>query len=193
MPHPQPVQTSPLATPAGLRERLRDATAESHGRLDARLAALDLTTLPGYRRFLEINAAALLPLESALGEAGVAEAFPDWPDRTRSRAILEDLAIVGGDLLPLRPPGPLDFGAMLGTIYVLEGSRLGAQHLVRIAERSPEPRVTEATTYLRHGAGHRLWRSFLATLGHHAAALRDDTAAIAGARRAFALFERAAA
>ena len=44
-----------------LRSLMRDATAEAHARLDAKLGALNLCTVTGYRRFLEINAAALLP------------------------------------------------------------------------------------------------------------------------------------
>ena len=44
-----------------LRTMLRDATAADHARLDATLGALNLCKASGYRRFLEINAAALLP------------------------------------------------------------------------------------------------------------------------------------
>ncbi|MBF2976364.1 hypothetical protein HKT52_43100, partial [Pseudomonas aeruginosa] len=49
-----------------LRSVLKAATAADHADLDATLGTIDLSTLAGYRRFLEINAAALLPLERAL-------------------------------------------------------------------------------------------------------------------------------
>ena len=79
-----------------LRSILRDATAAEHARLDARLGAFDLRTVGGYRKFLEINAAALLPLERALVRAGVRDVLPDWDHRARSKSILCDLARLGG-------------------------------------------------------------------------------------------------
>ncbi|MFK4538625.1 heme oxygenase [Bradyrhizobium ottawaense] len=66
----------------GLRERLRDATADAHREVDAQLSSFDLTVLAGYRRFLQASAGALLPLEAALVAAGVARIFPDWPERS---------------------------------------------------------------------------------------------------------------
>ena len=80
----------------GLRERLRDATAAAHRELDAQLSSFDLTDFSGYRRFLQASAGALLPLEAALIDAGVAEMFPDWPERARSAAIADDLGRLGG-------------------------------------------------------------------------------------------------
>jgi heme oxygenase len=172
-----------------LRHRLRSATADAHARLDAALGAFDLHSRAGYRAFLEANAAALLPLESALGVAGVQRMFPDWEQRMRSGAILADLAGVGGVARPLMAPR-LDFAGVLGTMYVLEGSRLGAKLLVKIVGQSRDPGVSNATAYLRHGTG-QLWPSFLVMLERHAAALPDDAGAVAAALRAFALFAAA--
>ena len=81
-----PAHQAPPAAIPGIRDELRRATAEAHGALDARLGAFDLARLDGYRRFLEINAAALLPLEASLEAAGVAAIFPDWPWRSRRAA-----------------------------------------------------------------------------------------------------------
>ncbi len=177
---------------SGLRLCLRSVTAEAHARLDARLGSLDLTGLSGYRRFLEINAAGLIPLEAALTAAGVARLFPDWPMRSREAAILDDLARIGGRADPLPVPGPLDFGGMLGTMYVLEGSRLGARVLLNTVKHSHDTNVLHATAFLRHGAGQHFWPSFLAILDGHPAA-DHAAAAVDGALRAFGLFERAAA
>lgn len=177
----------------GLRHRLRSATAEAHARIDARFGGLDLTSLSDYRCFLEANADALLPLENALIEAGVVRIFPDWEMRSRRRAILNDLAAIHGTFRPFPPLASLDFGGVLGTMYVLEGSRLGARMLLRTIERTRDPRVTAATAYLRHGEGHQLWPSFLAMLEQHATALDSEDGAIEGALRAFDLFDRAAA
>lgn len=190
-----PSKSSEVSTPApgsGLRLCLRSVTAEAHERLDRRLGSLELTQLPGYRQFLEINAAALLPLEAALAAADVAALLPDWDLRSRTAAILDDLARVDGRADPLPAPAPLDAGAVLGTLYVLEGSRLGARVLLNAIRHSPDARVLHATTFLRHGAGQHFWPSFLAVLdGDHAA--HHESGAIDGALQAFAMFERAAA
>lgn len=176
-----------------LRDRLRAATAKAHERLDAQLGALDLQSRAGYRQFLEANAEALLPLEQALVAAGVATIFPDWPQRARRSAILGDLARVGGTVRPLAQQARLDFGAMLGTLYVLEGSRLGAAVLVKIVAQSSDTIVATATAYLRHGAGERLWPRFLARLDELTITPHDEARAIDGARAAFDLFAQATA
>lgn len=176
---------------AGLRLCLRSVTANAHNRLNARFAALDLASLAGYRPFLEASAAALLPLEMALSQARVARIFPDWEERSRQMAILDDLARTGGKFSPLPLPGALDFGGVLGTMYVLETTRLESRVLLGKVQRSTDPAVLGATAYLRHGTGHQFWQSFLAVLESHPATLHERSA-IDGAVRAYEMFERAA-
>jgi heme oxygenase len=171
------------------RERLRDATAAAHRDLDAQFTSFDLTDVSGYRRFLQASAAALLPLEAALEQAGVVEAFPDWSERSRRTAIITDLASLGSSVPPLVSVAPLTPGGVFGTMYVLEGSRLGAKFLLKTVADAADPRIGEATAYLSHGAGKRLWQSFLAKLSEQAC---DEDEAIAAACDAFAAFERAA-
>ena len=187
-----PTEASHRRTRPGLRDRLCAATAEAHQRLDTQLGALDLQSRDGYRQFLAANAAALLPLERALEEAGVHDILPDWDQRARTRAILADLARLGGAATPLPTPATLDFGATLGTLYVLEGSRLGAAVLTRIVAQSSDTIVATATAYLRHGAGERLWPSFLARLDALTITPHHEACAIEAARAAFDLFAQAA-
>lgn len=184
----RPTRPQPL-----LRSILRDATAAEHARLDAQLGALDLCTISGYRRFLEINAAALLPLEQSLVSAGVRDVMPDWGDRARSEAILADLSRLGGTPRLLDVPVLADHAAVLGTLYVLEGSRLGAAYLLRAVRQCSDPMISGTTAFLAHGAGRPLWPGFLAILESHAGDIRDEANIIVPARRAFALFEQAAA
>jgi heme oxygenase len=176
-----------------LRSILRDATSAGHARLDARLGALDLCTAAGYRKFLEINAAALLPLEQSLLRAGVRDVLPDWDHRARSSSILRDLARLGGTPRLLDVPELTDRFAVLGTLYVLEGSRLGAAYLLRKVRQCGDPLVSGNTAFLGHGAGRPLWPGFLAVLERHAGELADDDDIAGPARRAFSVFERAAA
>lgn len=192
---PTPHAADPIrSTRAGrlLRSVLKDATADEHTRLDTKLGAFDLCTVSGYRRFLEINAAALLPLEQALLRAGVRDVLPDWDDRARTEAILSDLSRLGGTPRLLAAPALTDLAAMLGTLYVLEGSRLGAAYLLRQVRQCSDPVISGNTAFLSHGAGRPLWPGFLAVLESHAADIIDEADIVLPARRAFALFEQAA-
>jgi len=174
------------------RSILRDATAAAHARLDAKLGALNLCTVSGYRCFLEINAAALLPLEASLERAGVRDLVPDWGDRARADAILTDLARLGSRPGLLDSPELTDRSAMLGTLYVLEGSRLGAAYLLRTVRQSSDPLVSGNTAFLGHGAGRHFWPEYLAILECHADELAEDDL-VRSARAAFDLFAHAAA
>ena len=198
----QPISAIQMRSQSGdrpsvsLHARLRQATAESHGMLDKQFGRFDLRQRAGYRGFLEASADALLPLEAALVEAGVKHLFPDWPLRSRRRAILDDLARVDGMVRLLAVPPPLNFGQILGTTYVLEGSRLGAKILLKAVTQSSDPVVSTTTAYLSHGSGQHLWRSFLVMLERHTATLgrtlSSEKDVINGARQAFALFAQAA-
>ena len=176
-----------------LRSILRNSTAADHARLDARLGALDLCKAADYRRFLEINAAALLPLEQALVRAGVHDVLPDWDDRARSKAVLRDLSRLAGTARPLDVPDLPDRFAVLGTLYVLEGSRLGAAYLLRKVRQCNDSAVADNTAFLGHGTGCPLWPRFLAVLERHAGELADEEDITGPARRAFSLFKQAAA
>ncbi len=143
----------------------------------------------GYRRFLLCSAKALLPIETALEEAGVEASLPDWPQRTRASALRLDLA----DLCASVPASngrfaPVDItneAFQWGALYVLEGSRLGARYLSRqIPQHVP-------ARYMRHGEGLPLWPSFLERLETSRAA-QEPGAAEAGARAAFLSFKEAA-
>jgi heme oxygenase len=160
--------------------------------LDARLGVLDLRRLRDYRTFLEISATALLPLEAALVSAHVERMFPDWDRRSRSDAILADIARLGGIVRRSSAPEALGSGGILGTMYVLEGSRLGARVLLRRALESSHPEVLEAGAYLSHGVGSNFWQSFNTTLEFHGARLSDHRPVVRAARRAFDLFAAAA-
>jgi heme oxygenase (biliverdin-IX-beta and delta-forming) len=186
------VSNRKAATLRSLRERLRKATSYMHTRVEVQFAQLDLCRRDDYRQFLEMQAAALLPLEAALIASDVAELFPDWERRARSRAIADDLTALGGAVHALAEPQPLDLAGVLGTMYVLEISRRGAKGLLVEVAQSPDAAVVQATTFLRHGAGLSLWRSFLSQLEGHAAALDEPERAMRAACAAFDLFSQAA-
>ena len=63
---------------------------------------------------------------------------------------------------------------MLGTLYVLEGSRLGAAYLLRTVRQCSDPLVSGNTAFLGHGAGRHFWPEYLAVLECHADELAED-------------------
>jgi heme oxygenase len=147
----------------------------------------------GYERFLIATSRVVLPLERGLSRCGVSEIVPDWPLRSRTAALREDL-----QALSLPEPAPsavyedrrlLEEAYMLGVLYVLEGSRLGARALVN---KIAAPDRCQATSYLSHGQGLPLWQNFLTRLEASTAVRSRPERAVAGASVAFVLFLREA-
>lgn len=185
-----PIATG-IMTP--VRAHLRSATAFCHDRVDAAFSAFDLASPYGYAAFLAAQAAALITVEQAIEQAGIDGVLPDWKQRTRRAALWRDLESLG-----LIPAPSVDFNppdsqaAMLGMVYVLEGSRLGGAVLLRRVLGGPPPMPSTATEFLRHGAGSGLWQSFLATIEAAGFVAADLAKMTAGAKFAFSAFEAAA-
>ncbi len=174
-----------------IQDTIHAATHDSHRRLDLALSWLDLGQPRYYAGFLRSQAEALLPLESALEAAGIAETLPDWPLRARSNAITQDLILMNVTPTLLSEPSFSNEARLLGAAYVLEASRMGARvMLARLAQQSDSISI-EATRYLKHGFGKRFWPTFLAVLENHPAAHADTGSVVQGAQTAFGMFETA--
>ena len=63
---------------------------------------------------------------------------------------------------------------MLGALYVLEGSRLGAAYLLRTVKTCSDPLISGTTAFLGHGAGRQFWPQYLAALEGHADELAEE-------------------
>ncbi len=169
------------------RAALREATDHMHRALDACVTGYDLHDDAGYGAFLEASAAPLTAVEALLEAGGVSELLDDWPERRRSPLIVSDLAQLGRTFKPLQlRRGTPDRSELIGMLYVLEGSRLGARQLHRqIAAGSVH---SGAAAYL--GAHDPvLWHRFLDLLESREHAV-DTHAMIGGAIFTFALFQR---
>ncbi len=173
------------------RERLRAATARAHERLDDRISSFDLGEPDAYRAFLIMHSAVLPPLE-----AGIARACADAPEldlaaRSRTSALTADLETMGArPAAPLPVAEPASLAEALGALYVLEGSRLGAQILIRRVRASGDARVRAATAFLEHGSPD-LWRSFLDAASSYVVDEDALCAASDGALSAFGAFHLA--
>lgn len=169
-------------TGQSLRLTLRAATRDAHERVDRGFARFDLARPDHYRAFLQAHARALLPLETALEEAGAQALLPDWFERRRAPALIADLQELGAGPSPppAEPPRVGGAAQVWGVLYALEGARLGGRVLARTARGSHR--------YLAHGEGRRFWPEFLSALEASGA---DPAGAAAGARLVFARFEAA--
>jgi len=160
-----------------VRQVLREATMDSHRRVDAIYADFALDSPSDYRAFLTAHARALGGIEAAA-----------QPQAPRLPLLAQDLAALD---LPLPEPLPLDDnvadGFHWGLRYTLEGSRLGGAML----SRQVAPGLPKAYLSAAHGKGE--WIAFQRALDGAAAeggeGWLDD--AVQGAQAAFALFAQA--
>lgn len=166
------------------RAFLRAGTADAHQRVDRLFASVDLGSAEDYARFLSAQAAAFLPAERALDEAGIDAVVPDWTARRRGLALEADLDALG---VPLPDPLPMpaldDVAAQLGALYVLEGSRLGGALL----RRSIGPGLPRA--FLDGPQPPGAWRKLLEKLDEFLYDPKQLQAATEAAREIFAAFE----
>lgn len=165
------------------RARLRDATRPQHDVVDEVFSRFDLSDASGYGRFLCAQSACFTAVEAAVADRAQA-LLGDWPSRARAHLLTADLAELG-----LTPPAPAeapafaDDAAILGAVYVLEGSRFGGGVL---AKRLPP---SAPSNFLRAGGEPNAWRSFIASLDLHLAEDAALTSAISAAQAVFQCFE----
>ena len=115
-----------------------------------------------------------------------ADVLEDWPARRRGHLLTADLADLGvAPARPIKPP-PFDTpAALLGGLYVLEGSRLGGAVLRRrLPPGSP-------SRFLSAPAPNASWSRLLALLERELGRESDLAAAVAAAQAVFGSFERA--
>lgn len=174
------------ASPASPRFALRAATSDAHERLDARFSTFDLSHAVDYGAFLRAQAGAFFPMEDALDAAGADTLIADWPERRRSLALRADLAALNlPDPAPVAVPALTSQAAILGALYVLEGSRLGGAMLVRSVPNSLPK------TFLAPG-NPAAWRAFVAVLDQRLSSQADLDEAAKAASAVFAAFASSA-
>jgi heme oxygenase len=165
------------------RAVLRAATAVYHDRVDRVFSQMRLDDRDSYGSFLTAQAAAHIPVERALALGGVATIVPDWNARQRSDLLREDLAQLG--LAAPEPAGTLVLeseAAVLGALYVLEGSRLGGT----VLKRSVPPQFP---TRFLGGVDSAAWRRLLAILDVRLYHAVERSVAVTAACDVFVLFE----
>lgn len=168
-----------------VRAELRTATRARHDAVDALFSRLDFQRPGHYRAFLRAQAAAFLPIEQAIDLANGSGVLADWPTRRRAHLLINDLA--EWDLTAEPVPAPLLASppAVLGAIYVLEGSRLGAR-LLRKGLPSDWP-----ARFMNAPSEPDSWRNLMVTLDNRLDDRAKLAAAIQSAIAVFGSFETA--
>lgn len=168
------------------RAALRAATRADHERVDALYSRFDLTRAADYRLFLAAQAAAHIPVEEALDRAGAGAVLPDWEQRRRAELLRRDLDETGAEAaLAMPAPNFSGFPALLGGLYVIEGSRLGGALLKRGLPAGTPARFLDAP------ADPGAWRRLIATIDTSIGAPDEIAAATSAAQAVFRLFEAA--
>lgn len=175
-----------MSASTSARRELRLRTADMHDRVDALFTQADLSTRDGYASFLTAQARAHLSIEDALDAADAATFVEDWNKRRRSALLLDDLEQMG-----LMPPAKLNIAvtgtkaAVIGTIYVLEGSRLGGGLL----KRSVAPGLPVSFLSASDPTG---WRRLIEIIDARLTTEDEIDEAVDAARAVFAAFEASA-
>lgn len=165
------------------RFALKAATDDFHRRLDERLSALNLGEADDYRRFLAFQARVVPPLENALADGGLGNLIAGWCQGRRAGAIQSDLAELGETMPdPADVPPIRSTAEMIGTAYVLEGSRLGGRYLQRqVGDGLPR-------SFLCETGEKDLWPEVVEAIDSHLYSDADIGEAKDAARRCFALY-----
>ena len=185
----------PAPSGGQLIARLRAETATLHARLESLVDLMSpAVTRQQYTAFLRVLWGFHSAVEQQLRTlASLPAVVTDLDERFKSALLEQDLRALGAAL----PAGPGAGGRLaapalngleqaLGTMYVLEGSTLGGQHLYRhLAGLLPET-VAEASRFLKcYGANTgRMWNAFRGQLELAEPQLNTD-AVIDAARASF--------
>jgi heme oxygenase len=127
---------------SALHSRLREATKASHRELDHHPLLMPLMreglTAQVYGNCLLALHGVYAPMENVVCAPAVVAGF-DYRVRLKGPAIAADLAELGRPLLAriARVPTPHSLGALVGMLYTLEGSTLGAQAIRRQLSTGP--------------------------------------------------------
>lgn len=178
---------------------LKDRTALDHARLERQLDLMSDSLTPGrYQRVLQAFHGFMLAYERQL-QRGAPTALAELvAERLRSQLLHQDLLALGLDERAIAAlPQPRELPAMdslpalLGCMYVMEGSTLGGRVIGPQLERRLGLRDGRGYSYfLGHGAATgRLWTAFRTRMEQELVAEQHD-AAIAAAGTCFRSLSR---
>lgn len=187
-----------LPAPAVL-DRIKQDTAGAHRRVERVFRILDARlTLATYAGWLERLLGLYLPLEAQIDPWGERLAI-DWPARRKTPLLRRDLLTLGVpperiDSLPVCGGLPVlaDSPAVLGALYVLEGSTLGGPFIARHPAATLDLQAGNGAAFFVPYGSQWLtrWQAFRERLAAATATPEVQQRMIESARATFTAFER---
>lgn len=144
------------------RRQLRERTAHAHAVVDAAVGAF--AEIGQYGRYLAALYRFRTPIERDLERIAWPDAMGGWRPRQVSAAISADLSDLGLAIPELESRPSIDDDALMGTLYVLEGSIIGSQVLFKRAQQLGLSAAHGARHLALQSGGIDEWRGFLALL-----------------------------
>lgn len=149
------------------RFALKRATDHAHAKVEQIVQDAGMfASRDGFRRYLTATYAMRAHYERLLDTNGAAELWPLWPSRRIAALVAQDIMDLGGaaeaaeeNLHAELPPGEL-----IGVLYVLEGSSLGARVLVNSVADIGLTASFGARHLFRQAGNRDAWRSFLSLM-----------------------------
>ena len=145
------------------RFALKRATDDAHARVEGIVQGAGMfASHEGYRRYLDATFAMRARYERLLDDSGAAGLWPEWPSRKIADLVAQDIADLGG-VAPAAEISQqtLSTAELLGVLYVLEGSSLGARVLVRSVAEMGLTASSGARHMYRQAGDRDAWRSFM--------------------------------
>lgn len=175
-------------------KRLKDATNDTHERLDMSIMAQEpFASRERYGLFVTVQQQFHRDIDALYPDLVLQRLLPDHAARRRLPLIEHDLGDLGivaaiGCEAPAFPAGgAIDVPCALGWLYVAEGSNLGAAFLLKEARKLGLSESFGARHLAAAPEGRGLhWKTFAAALDAVALSEADEIRAVAGARAAFA-------
>jgi heme oxygenase len=164
------------------RSGLKQATSEAHQALDEMIGGF--VTSEDYARYLEGMARFRLPVEAWLATQTLPDGFDDWQPGLYAEELIADLGVFELDPpedAPAFEPPPGD--GLIGLLYVLEGSALGARLLAKRAEAIGFTETNGARHLFAQARNFSNWRAFSGRMENVCG--YDERAAAAWADTAF--------
>jgi heme oxygenase len=171
LPSPSTPEVAELSVVSMLRERTRPLHDQTEAGIDLQRA---LSSCDEYRRMLAGYLGLYRPFEAALSQAShEARELVDWPASGRVPLLERDLLALGSTqeeiaAMPNAPvmPDLTDPSAMLGALYVVEGSQLGGQMIYRDVQSKLHLDVTTGASFFAGAGTHTgpRWKQFLSGL-----------------------------
>ena len=173
---------------------LRASTAHEHRELEDEVEIVEcLKSVERYRSLLEVFFGFVEPLEAQLANYSWERLGLNFDERRKARVLENDLRALGVDASTLprceELPELVSFEEACGALYVMEGSTLGGQHILRMARESGLP---EGATHYFQSYGVRvgeMWRELGAALNAHAEPGERSPQVVEGARKTFRAFQ----